>query len=240
MCTGNTIMAGRTLADPKKSLVDVLFYFIIIACFFGGAVLFHVVSLRCPQRAATYLGAVMAIVVTVCEVAQRYIVDVAVVGLEVVEIRNVYRWTVCGIAPLFGVVCAASTCGNLATTTTMISGHVLALSKIAVKWSHEGVDRDKCWITTSSIVVILFSVLGAAAGAAALYLTGGQTDWMFVPIAVLLALVLAAYDGLPKLHPDHIHIHESLFELCGADSETETAAAEEDQGYEIVKCESLV
>lgn len=197
MTTGNTIWVGRVLLgnDRDNGLNTPLFYLAIIGAFFAGVVLHRWADIKFPSRGASRVSPMLALTQLICELCvffRRMDPDAPE------EPEPWLKWLVVVYAPLFGVVSGASADGRLASATTMVTGHVIALGKALANLPTKTFSYvEKCKLVMS-LVVIVFSICGACLGATMYRVNGHRTRGLFLPVAPVLVVLLWLHDHLAR------------------------------------------
>lgn len=193
MCTGNTIWLGRVLLGhsvDSGELHGPVFYTCIIIAFLFGAALHRWADRRWQHRGATRVGPLLGAVNLTCEIV--------VFFCATESFLHRFPYLVVLYTPLFGVVCAASADGRLGSATTMVTGHMISLAKALAdlpvkKFTY----ADKCKVLMS-LIVLIFSIMGALVANLAFKCNGFATSGLFLPVSPLLVVLLWCHDHLAR------------------------------------------
>ena len=197
--TGNVVWLARVLVSYGPEDKHSCWYYLAIVCSLGfGAFLHRLCELIRPNRGGSIASVPLAVFMLSAEVLY-LITDCYFNAAEIIQCESAYlqRWTVVGIAPMFGVVASACSTGRLGAHTTMVTGHILKLVGALAKmlFGKELAMKEKANMCMS-VMVIAGTVAGACLGAWAVQ----KFDYhlLLFPVPVLLTVLLWLHDHLAK------------------------------------------
>eukprot|EP00405_Crypthecodinium_cohnii_P008278 CAMPEP_0206424552 /NCGR_PEP_ID=MMETSP0324_2-20121206/3293_1 /ASSEMBLY_ACC=CAM_ASM_000836 /TAXON_ID=2866 /ORGANISM="Crypthecodinium cohnii, Strain Seligo" /LENGTH=261 /DNA_ID=CAMNT_0053889223 /DNA_START=173 /DNA_END=958 /DNA_ORIENTATION=+ len=199
MMTGNFFQLGYTIVYPKidydqdpstkvpkNRLPDPDFYTAVIVSYFLGLLLYRWGEAKHPGKVGCIFGPLFALFVAVFE----YItIDIS---NEDSYVGEGDRWIVCFLAPVFAVQNMLTMRSGLKVPTAFLTGHLQHLGMFAYEVCFGSVTRDDCKKHSISVLIIVFVVFGAFAGAAWDYFLG--TTFALVPIAPMMAILFILHD----------------------------------------------
>lgn len=186
MMTGNVVMMGRTVhRDP-------LIYVAIMTSFFLGAMGYRLAETRWPNRGASMLGLPFGLLMVCWEA-------VLMADITFPDDR-LYAFVAMAYAPTFGLLNAACMAGKLATTTTLATGHLVALANVCAKLlQRQKLSDMEGGKVLMSVVIFMSLLLGAIVGSVMQYFCGGRgTHGALLPVGPVLSLLFWLHDHLAK------------------------------------------
>eukprot|EP00443_Scrippsiella_acuminata_P009926 CAMPEP_0115307984 /NCGR_PEP_ID=MMETSP0270-20121206/73442_1 /TAXON_ID=71861 /ORGANISM="Scrippsiella trochoidea, Strain CCMP3099" /LENGTH=268 /DNA_ID=CAMNT_0002726483 /DNA_START=172 /DNA_END=978 /DNA_ORIENTATION=+ len=194
MMTGNVVFLGRSLTPEQASspVLSAPYYLVVMMTFFIGALTYRLAEARWPSRGASTLGLPFGLMMLGAELVLK-------MGWTP-QGNSLYPLTIVAYAPMFGVLNAACAAGQLATPTTMTTGHLLTLAasgaKLCRRQKLTHVEKTKVMM---SMLVSLSIFAGAVLGGFVYWVSSeAGTHGALLPVAPALALLFWLHDHLAK------------------------------------------